>query len=137
MKFVRKDTPVDLASLDAYQREQLRCAGERFDGEKCSAEERLDPHHPHSMAGEYLECWEVIEGTQTLFDIWLYGVDSGTLFKAGTSEVVADIIQFGFSLESNPEMWQALEAAHWAQMKDGSVRDTRLSTINFEYEEAW
>ena len=36
------------------------------------------------------------------YDAWLYMADSGTVFRAGTTEVVADVIQFGVECADKP-----------------------------------
>ncbi|WP_238019761.1 hypothetical protein KZZ52_11710 [Dactylosporangium sp. AC04546] len=83
-------------NLTPIQRDQLRAAGKLYDGEELDAAARLvnDPHDERSFLG-FCNLWRVVDGTEDRYDAWLYQVDSGTIFRAGTTEVAAEIIQFG------------------------------------------
>jgi hypothetical protein len=39
------------------------------------------------------EVWRVVDDGRHLFDAWLYMGDGGTIFEAGTSNEVAEVIQ--------------------------------------------
>src|SRR6185503_16437295 len=45
------------------------------------------------------ELWKVVDGERHLYDAWLYMGDSGTFFRAGTTEDVAMVIQSGLECE--------------------------------------
>ena len=66
------------------------------------------------------------EAGRDVFDVWLYGVDSGTMFRAGTDEVVADLIQFGFTYPADRQIWHALAAAAVAEQARRPASALRL-----------
>lgn len=37
--------------------------------------------------------WQLKDGDELVYEVFMYGGDSGTAFKAGTTEVVAEIVQ--------------------------------------------
>jgi hypothetical protein len=102
---------IDAAGLSPVEREQLRAAGRLYDGEDLDAEARLadDDNDEASFRG-FCTLWRVVDGDEARFDAWLYQVDSGTLFRAGTTEVVAEVIQFGLEC-SDPEVRRELGPA--------------------------
>lgn len=88
--------------LSDIQREQLRLAGKAYDGEDLPAEARLASEEPEEEEGSFLgfcALWRVVDGERHLYDAWLCMVDSGTIFRANTTEAVAEIIQFGLECE--------------------------------------
>ncbi len=91
-----------IASLDdlatELERAQLRHAGKLWDGEDRPVEERMAEGGPDEAEGSFAgfcNVWKVVDGDQHVYDAWLYMVDSGTVFRAGTTEDVASVIQFG------------------------------------------
>ena len=99
---VRGRTPTDPAALSALELEQLRLTGRHFDGRDRPGALRLvdQPIPPEdleedidwddgNLAAHLLSAWEVHEDGVHRFDVWLHHADSGTLFVAGTTEVVA------------------------------------------------
>jgi hypothetical protein len=109
----------DLAQLDDALRDQLAAAGQRYDGVASPAADRIAPEgfdeEPDEGGPLYEpEVWDVCDaGGAVLYQLWLYNADSGTLFKHGTTEVVAEIIQFG--LETRDE--QLGELLHDAKQR--------------------
>lgn len=91
---------VDAGGLSALEREQLRTAGLRYDGEDLDAGTRLadDDNEETSFRG-FCTLWRVMDGDTPTYDAWLYQVDSGTFFRAGTTEVVAEVVQFGLECD--------------------------------------
>ena len=102
--------------LSAVEREQLRAAGRLYDGQDLSAEERLteNPENEELSFAGFVSHRRVVDGAEHRYDAWLYQVDSGTIFRAGTTEVAAEIIQFGLephSDEARRELGPAMVAA--------------------------
>ncbi|MFF5231427.1 hypothetical protein [Dactylosporangium sp. NPDC000521] len=95
-RFVDEREIIDAGGLSPVEREQLRAAGRLYDGEDLDAEARLvDDEDDESSFRGFCSLWRVVDGDEPRFDAWLYQVDSGTIFRAGTTEVVAEVIQFG------------------------------------------
>ena len=135
MKFVRQEITNSFNGLVEYRRQQSAMAGMRFDGEELTAEQRFDPEHPCTLVGPDLEWWDVVDGGQTVLQIWLYMFDAGIVFKPETDEVVADIVQFGFALESDTATWKKLADAHLTAGNAGELKGTVLANISFELED--
>jgi hypothetical protein len=93
----RSFKPDTLAGLTALQQEQLRVAGRKYDGQDLPAAGRLDAGGDEGVTFHgFLELVEYLdEAGAPAFEGVLYMVDSGTIFKAGTTDAVAEIIQFG------------------------------------------
>lgn len=102
---------IDAGGLSPIEREQLRAAGRLYDGEDLDAEARLadDGDDEASFRG-FCSLWRVVDGDKTRFDAWFYQVDSGTFFRAGTTEVAAEIVQFGLECD-DPEVRRELGPA--------------------------
>ncbi|MDX9719482.1 MAG: hypothetical protein RBU37_01955 [Myxococcota bacterium] len=49
----------------------------------------------------FVSLWQVVDGDTHVLDAWFYNTDSGTFFKAGSTEIVAEIIQFGLECEDD------------------------------------
>ncbi len=99
VRFVDKRTLSSVEDLRSpVEREQLRVVGRLYDGEDLPAEERLAEGGPDeretSFAG-FCDLWRVVDGDRHLYDAWFVMVDSGSFFRAGTTEEVAGVIQFG------------------------------------------
>ncbi|HVJ88674.1 MAG TPA: hypothetical protein VM580_02655 [Labilithrix sp.] len=85
----------DIFDLGPFAEEQLRLAGRTWDGADLSAEERLDGESPGSFAGT-LEHRVLAEASPNaanapLFDVLLYADNAGSIFRAGTTELVGAI----------------------------------------------
>lgn len=66
------------------------------------------------MAEVPLERWDVLdEAGVPHYSVWTYMVDSGMIWRYGTTEVVGQIIQFGGEFEDQ-ELAEALEGARLA-----------------------
>ena len=105
----------DAGELSPVEREQLRAAGRLYDDQDLDAEARLaDDEHDESSFLGFCTLRRIMDGDEPRFDAWLYQVDSGTFFRAGTTEVVAEIIQFGLECDDDEvrrEIGPALVAA--------------------------
>lgn len=97
-RFVDRREVRSIDELSPVEREQLRLAGLAYDGEELAPEARLAGDGPDDEEGSFLgycHLWRVVDGDRHLFDAWFYMVDSGSIYRAGTTERVAEIIQFG------------------------------------------
>ncbi|MEZ4466496.1 MAG: hypothetical protein R3F60_08515 [bacterium] len=100
LRFTDRRAITSVDDLTALQAEQLRQAGIEYDGEDLPAVARLadDDDEETSFLG-YCHFARLVDGDQHLYDAWLYMVDSGTFFRAGTTEAVGGIIQFGLEVD--------------------------------------
>jgi hypothetical protein len=109
--------PTSVKELSPSQQKQLRAAGKRYDNLDLSASDRLsdgklagDDEEGGSFKG-FLEIWTVTDGaSKPLYDAYLYMVDSGTIFKRGTTTRVAEIVQGGVDCKDEA-LREALEMA--------------------------
>jgi len=103
LRFRDKRTIASADELTPFEREQLRVAGQRYDGEDLPAETRLVPVGPDDyMEGSFAgSCtlWRIVDGDRHVYDAWFYMGDSGTFFVAGTSDDVAAVIQCGLQCD--------------------------------------
>lgn len=85
--------PTSVEQLDAVRAEQLRIAGDLWEGIERPAARRLgkDESDESSFAG--LCEWRVLSHGKRRIDAWLYAGDSGTYFEGGTLERIAERIQ--------------------------------------------
>ncbi|MCE9579150.1 MAG: hypothetical protein K8W52_38865 [Deltaproteobacteria bacterium] len=103
-RFVDARAISSLDQLTAIQEQQLALAGRKYDGADRPAADRIAGDAPESEEGSFLgfcDHWRVVDGDHHLFDAWIYNVDSGTIFRADTTEVVAEIIQFGLECDDD------------------------------------
>ena len=89
----------DASTLDDAAKAQLHEAGRRYDGNDVPAEARIgngdDDEDEESGKLFRVTRWSIVDDAGTpRYDAWLYQVDSGTIFVAGTTNVVAEIVQF-------------------------------------------
>lgn len=89
LQIASRSRPTSLDELDPLRREQLRIAGERFDGQSPPLESRLveDPEN-----GAWVHLVLADEAGRPRYDAWLVS-DSGTYFDAGTTSIVAERVQ--------------------------------------------
>jgi hypothetical protein len=95
--FTNKREPRSHQELSELEREQLVVAGKLYDGCQLPVEARLDVNAPAEFDDPnfsgYFEIWDVLNEGVLAYTAMLYKVDSGTMFKANTTENVAEIIQ--------------------------------------------
>jgi hypothetical protein len=122
LKFVNRREPRTIEELSASERRQLRVAGELYDGVDLPARRRIDSEDEEECFGGFLTLWDVeVDGVHR-YDAFVYAVDSGTVFRRGTTEVVAERIQFHFETRLTGEgLTRALEVAE----KGRSRRSTK------------
>jgi hypothetical protein len=91
------------AELDATARKQLEAANRRYGGHKMTTREIFAAQ---AQEGEVIlprltERLTVEDDNKKhVYDVWLYMGDSGTVFKAGRTVVVAEIVQGGLECKS-------------------------------------
>jgi hypothetical protein len=87
----------DASMLTDLDQAQLREAGKRYDGNDLPAEARIGPEDDEESGALFrITRWSIVsEDGATRYDAWFYQVDSGTIFAGGTTDVVAEIVQFG------------------------------------------
>ncbi|MEZ4428211.1 MAG: hypothetical protein R3A51_11050 [Nannocystaceae bacterium] len=102
--------PVTLDALDATRRRQLEISHRLYGGkERPAADILIDDgeERDEEISPQFLELRTIVDADGApVYDAWLYMVDSGTIFKTGTEEVIAEVIQFGLETDD-----PALEAA--------------------------
>ncbi len=106
----RQRSPRALTELSDSDRAQILAAGRLYHGRKVPLEELLssDPDSEESLL-HLLDYRAVLDATGThLYDAWQYNADSGSIFKAGTTKLVADIIQGSVEC-SDKTLLEALE----------------------------
>lgn len=88
--------------LTPIHAEQVRLCGIAYDGENVLASKCLSPEiSDEETVLSSCELWDVIVDDSLTYEAWFYQGDSGSVFRAGTTEMVAEIIQCG--LECNDE----------------------------------
>lgn len=94
--------PVVLDALDDVRRRQLEIANKRYTGREevveliLSSDREEEDDEGESIHPGFLELRTIVGADDApKYDAWLYMVDSGTIFEAGTETVVAEVIQFG------------------------------------------
>jgi len=92
LRVTSRNTPTSADELDATRREQLRIAGERFDGETRPLEARL-VEDAENGAWEHVVLADAADETQApRYEVWLLA-DAGTCFEADTTTIVAERVQ--------------------------------------------
>jgi hypothetical protein len=115
----------DIFDLGSIAEEQLRVAGKAWDGRDLSAEERLDGEIDDSFAGTLAH--RVLAdaekpGSAPLFDVLTYAGDAGSIFRAGTTELVG-AIAYGVVEMSDRRSRVAIQEALGAPVEDDVVED--------------
>jgi hypothetical protein len=113
--FKNQRAPKSFAELTALQQKQLATCGKRYDGKSLPAAKRYQ-----QFSREHLELWDVLDDATPAYDAWIYVVDSGTIFEAGTTKVAAEIIQFDFK-SKDPLLAMLLQQA-WNARKKSRAR---------------
>ncbi len=97
LRVVRWFAPTVVGELDAVRRAQLSLAGQAFDGKDLPVEARLttDPDDASEQrfygSLEWRELIDDASGRQ--YDAWLLASDSGSYYEAGTTTLIAEMIQ--------------------------------------------
>mmetsp|Transcript_20315 Transcript_20315/g.51446 ORF Transcript_20315/g.51446 Transcript_20315/m.51446 type:complete len:146 (-) Transcript_20315:301-738(-) len=113
LKFVLKPPLITPDDCTEIQAKQLELCAKLYDGTERPVEVVLqgDGEDEESQL-MFLEVHDVVDADsgEVLYDAYLYMVDSGSIFKHGTLEEVAMVIQFGLECDDE-ELGQALEEA--------------------------
>ena len=91
-----------LKKLSPEQQKQLRAAGKLYDGKDLPAADRLntDRQNEQSFLSTLTICELHDSKGKRAYDAFLYRVDSGTIFKASTTKVAAEIMQDSIECEN-------------------------------------
>lgn len=132
LRFVNVRRPERAEDLSAIEQQQLIVAGRRYDGQDLPIEARMaapggEWDEEDSFAGT-LAVWDVVDETETVrCTAWFYRADSGTVFAAGTTAVVAEVIQCGLECQDATFGGQLIEAARELRARDPvAARDMNL-----------
>ncbi|MFK0258052.1 hypothetical protein [Streptomyces sp. NPDC090445] len=94
--FTNRREITSLARLTPVQIEQLRRCGEAYDGEDLPPGQRLPSETSDEESVLHgCELWDVAVDGASVYEAWFYRADSGSIFLTGTTEMVAQVIQFG------------------------------------------
>lgn len=111
LRFTNLRQPTRLEDFNATQRKQLEvCARLYFCGEQ-PLEYRFGPDDGRERFLIF-ELWDVEQDGEHKYDAFLYNGDSGTVFAHGTTDVVAEMIQFHFDEAREPGLDEALQEAY-------------------------
>ena len=82
--------PREVGDLNRRQQRQLARAGELFDGKRLGAAKRLEPDGDAFLS--YLRITELHDAAgRPAYDVFEYNTDTGSIFKAGTVDEVAEL----------------------------------------------
>ncbi len=101
-RFVNKREITSLDQLTPVECEQLQLAGKAYDGEDRPVADRLAGDGTEEVEGSFqggCDFWEIVDADQRLYDAWLLMSDSGSMFRARTTEQVAEIVQCGLECD--------------------------------------
>ena len=130
MIFTNKRELQSHQELSELECKQLVVAGELYDGIELPAEVRLDDKASDEFEDPnfsgYFEIWDVLDDKGVLtYTAMLYKVDSGTVFKADTTESVAEIIQGYLECEDEKLYKEIAEAVE--RTKEGNEEYPQFS----------
>ena len=104
------------AVFSELDREQLLVAGKRYLGGRGApidvllAENATGPDEERSLRGQLFYRAIADAKGKHVYDAWLYQTDSGTVFKAGTAHVAAEVVHFSVTCKDD-RLAEALEEA--------------------------
>lgn len=130
LRFTNKQEPSSHDQLTELQRQQLVAAGKLWDGRDLPAEARLSEDAPADFEDPnfsgLFEIWDVLDDQgEVIYTTLIYKVDSGSFFKAGTTDEVAEVIQFYLSCEDEELFAAVIDALELA--KEQGVDCPRIS----------
>jgi hypothetical protein len=131
LRFAHRFEPTSADQLTALQKRQLREAGRRYDGQLLPAGDRFENDDEESVL-QFLEVWQVEDDGKHVYDAYFYMADSGTLFRRGTLDVVAEMIQTYFDHPADETLRAQLQSAwreaHAKPAKKTTAKKTAKST---------
>ncbi|MEO1273390.1 MAG: hypothetical protein AAFX99_35340, partial [Myxococcota bacterium] len=82
-------------TMTEVRREQLSVLDELYfkPAVERSILDMLQEHQDDPSWGHHTSLWYLNNNDTRIYEAYMYGADSGTVFKAGTTEVVAEIVQ--------------------------------------------
>jgi hypothetical protein len=113
MKLIDRRELTTTNGLSTGDTEQLEAIGTLYFGSPGSVTIDDDFEGADPIAARVLmtvDVWKVMEGGSHVYDVWTYMGDSGTVFRAGSAETVAEIIQGGLEC-SDETLASALDEA--------------------------
>jgi len=123
LRFVDRREIQAVEQLADIDRRQLRAAGHLYDGQDLPVEARLDADGDEGSFHGRCVVWRILDGDRHAYDAWLYLSDSGTIFRAGTTDKVAEIVQCGLECSDRrlrAELGPAMVAARLLPERDAS-----------------
>ena len=95
LRISNKREPSSHDQLTELERRQLVVAGKLWDGRDLPAKDRLSADAPADFEDPnfsgLFEIWDVLDGEdQLVYTALIYKVDSGSFFKVGTTDEVAE-----------------------------------------------
>ncbi|MFE2326271.1 hypothetical protein ACFXD5_20485 [Streptomyces sp. NPDC059385] len=93
--FTNRRQITSVTQLTPVQAEQLVLCGAAYDGEDLPADRRLSSDPEDESVLHFCEFWDVVADGSPVYEAWFYQADSGSIFLAGTTKMVAEIIQCG------------------------------------------
>ncbi len=85
--------PSDYDVLSEIHRAQLDRISTLYDGGVVSGRQRLVQDGSETSFAGMIELWDLVEDDQVRYEFWHYVVDSGTIFIANTTQVLAEVGQ--------------------------------------------
>jgi len=98
LRFDRVWQPQSWEELSVVHKAQLERISMDYDGGRRRPEERLLDNDEEGSFYGCIDVCELVEGDELRYELWLYNVDSGSLFVAGTTTKIARIVQGYFDL---------------------------------------
>jgi len=119
LKFVNDKYPKLASDLTNKEKNQLLiCESLYF--EMGYSIDKLFSHDDDGECFLDLELWDIVdENNELVYKIYTYNTDSGTLFKGNTTEVIGQVMQFGFECEDYEQEKTLGKQLHKAQEVNG------------------
>jgi hypothetical protein len=123
LRFANCRRPEGVDDLSPLEQQQLVISGQRYDGAEIPIESRLaSPDEGGDEEESFygmLTVWDIVDEMGVVYcTAWFYRVDSGTIFAAGTTQVVAEVIQCGLECDDQTFGEQLIEAAREQRARD-------------------
>ncbi|MBN2695524.1 hypothetical protein JXR93_12750 [bacterium] len=134
LKFTNPYYPENIDQLTTIQKEQLLVVSKLYHGEEYPLEKLLcdedDESYDEEITLFHLETWDVEDESGDIkYNFYLYMVDSGTLFESNTTNVIGEVIQFGFEDYSKEKISELLLNAQQEAKK--FYKNNSLFSVDF------
>ncbi|APR78269.1 DNA-binding protein HU [Minicystis rosea] len=128
LKIVNPRRPKLVSELSPHELRQLVAAGADGTGEARTPEGWLDPADDSESFYGFLEVWDVVDAHGIpVYAVWMYQVDNGTVFRAGTIDAVGGISQGGLECQEEGLEEALLEAK--ARVDKTLLKDSLLRNM--------